>query len=49
VELVRFAAYGQLNLLSLAVVTGCGLLAFLLAVRGYDPQRGAIGRLRPAG
>ncbi len=46
---VRFAAYGQLNGISLAVVAGVGLAAFLLAVWGYDPQRGAIGRLRPAG
>jgi ABC-2 type transport system permease protein len=49
VELVRFAAYGHLNLISLAVVFGVGMVAFFVAVWGYDPQRGAIGRLRPAG
>jgi ABC-2 type transport system permease protein len=49
IELVRFAAYGQLNPISLAVVLGVGFVAFLLAVWGYDPQRGAIARLRPAG
>jgi ABC-2 type transport system permease protein len=41
VELIRFAAYGKLNLIGLAVVTGTGILAFLLAARGYDPQAGA--------
>src|SRR3569833_2461903 len=48
VELIRFAAYGQLNWLSLAVVTGCALVAFLLAARGYNPQAGLIGQVRRA-
>jgi len=44
VELVRFALYGQVNLLSLVVVVGC-LLAFLAgAVIGYDPLRGFMSR-----
>jgi ABC-2 type transport system permease protein len=42
VELIRFAAYGQLNHVGLAVVAGVSLVAFALAVRGYDPNRGAI-------
>lgn len=44
VELVRFAAYSQLNAVSLAVVAGCAVLAFLAAAAGYDPQRGLIRR-----
>ena len=46
VELVRFAAYGQLDWLSLGVVAGCTVVAFLLAARGYDPQAGAIRRVK---
>jgi len=46
VELIRFAAYGKLNLTSLGVVAGCALVAFLLAARGYDPQAGAIRRVK---
>jgi ABC-2 type transport system permease protein len=46
VELVRFAAYGQLELVSLGVVAGTTLIAFLLAARGYDPQAGAIKRVK---
>jgi ABC-2 type transport system permease protein len=40
VELVRFAAYDEVNLVALAVVVGSGLVAFVAAVIGYDPQRG---------
>jgi ABC-2 type transport system permease protein len=46
VELIRYAAYGQMNWVSLAVVTACGLAAFALAARGYDPQAGAIRTLK---
>jgi len=46
VELIRFAMYGQLNLVSLAAVTGCGLAAFLLAAHGYDPQAGTIRKVK---
>jgi ABC-2 type transport system permease protein len=49
VELIRFALYGQLNLTALAVVIGCLLLFFGLAVRGYDPQRGSVGRVQRPG
>jgi len=44
VELIRYAAYGEVNLTSLAVVVGIGVFCFFLAVVGYDPQRGFIGR-----
>ena len=44
VELIRFAAYGKLAPVSLAVVCGCTLLCFLAAVAGYDPQHGMIRR-----
>ena len=42
VEAVRFALYGQLNPLSLAVTALGSVLFFTLALRGYDPQRGWI-------
>lgn len=48
VELVRFAAYGQLDLLSLGVVAACTVVAFLLAVYGYDPRYGMIRTLKRA-
>jgi ABC-2 type transport system permease protein len=48
VELIRFAAYGQLDLLSLGVVVGCTIVAFLLAAWGYNPQAGAIRTIRRA-
>ena len=48
VELVRFAAYGQIEWLSLAVVLGCTVVAFLLAAWGYNPQAGAIRNIRRA-
>jgi len=44
VELVRFALYGQLNVLAAAIVLGCALLFFVAAAIGYDPQRGSIRR-----
>lgn len=46
VELIRFAAYGQFNPLSAGVVAGTALVAFALAARGYDPNRGLIGTIR---
>lgn len=42
VELMRFAAYGRLETVSLAVVAGAGLAAYLAAVAGYDPGRGLL-------
>lgn len=47
VELVRFAAYGKLNALSLAVVAATAAVAFAAAVAGYDPARGILRR-KPA-
>ncbi len=44
VEATRFALYGQLSAVSLAVVGGCLVLFFLLAAWGYDPQRGMLKR-----
>jgi ABC-2 type transport system permease protein len=44
VELIRFALYGEINLPALAITAGAGLAAFLLAARGYDPQKGVLGR-----
>jgi ABC-2 type transport system permease protein len=48
VELVRYSAYGQLNLISLAVVVGVGIVSFILATIAYDPQRGLIRRRQQA-
>lgn len=39
VELIRFSAYLQLSLLSLIVVSVCGVVFFLLADIAYDPAR----------
>ena len=49
VELVRFACYGLLDGPALLACVGFGLVAFLLAVTGYDPQRGFIRRRPQAG
>jgi len=49
VELVRFALYGQFNWLSLGVVSGAFILFFSLAVWGYDPQKGLVGRSKSGG
>ena len=42
VELMRFAAYGSFSLTDFAIVAVCGVAAFVLAARGYNPQTGAI-------
>jgi ABC-2 type transport system permease protein len=44
VEMIRFALYGEAAWLDIAVVAGVSALAFALAVRGYDPQKGVLGR-----
>jgi ABC-2 type transport system permease protein len=44
IELIRFALYGQMNWLSLLVVLLCTAVFFVLAVYGYDPQRGMAAR-----
>jgi ABC-2 type transport system permease protein len=47
VELIRFALYGQLNWTALAIVAAWLIGCFLLAVLGYDPQRGLLRLRRP--
>ncbi|WGF89190.1 ABC transporter permease [Marinivivus vitaminiproducens] len=42
VELVRFALYGQVNLLALGVCVGCSVVFFAAAAFGYDPSRGFL-------
>ncbi len=44
VELIRFALYGEVNLVSGLVVLGCLLLFLQLAIWGYDPGRGFLAR-----
>jgi ABC-2 type transport system permease protein len=44
VELIRFALYGKLNVMSLAVVCGCTALFMIGAVAAYDPARGILAR-----
>jgi ABC-2 type transport system permease protein len=48
VELIRFALYGMFEPTSALVVSGATVLFFLLAVLGYNPQRGMIRRIGPA-
>ena len=48
VEFIRFAAYGQFNPLAGGVTIGCALAFYVVAVIGYDPQRGLIRRRSPA-
>ena len=44
VELVRFALYGQINWVALAVVCGCMAVFIIGAIIAYDPARGLIAR-----
>ena len=44
VELIRFALYGKLYLLSLAVVCGCTAVFMIGAIMAYDPSRGLVAR-----
>jgi ABC-2 type transport system permease protein len=46
VELIRFALYGQLNGLSLAVVCGCTAVFMVGAIWAYDPSRGFLASRR---
>ena len=48
VEAIRFAMYGQFNTTAWAVVLGCTVVFFGMALWGYDPQRGWI-RKKPGG
>ena len=50
VELIRFALYGMLEPTGALVVSISTVAFFLLAVHGYDPQRGMVRRAaQPAG
>jgi len=42
VEAIRFALVGQFNPMAWAVVLLCGAVFFVLALWGYDPQRGWV-------
>ena len=44
VELIRFALYGMFEPTSALVVVAATVVFFLLAVKGYDPQRGMFRR-----
>jgi ABC-2 type transport system permease protein len=46
IEFMRFAAYGSMNWTAFTVVLAAGLLAFGLAVRGYNPLIGTIGKIK---
>jgi len=48
VELIRFALYGQINWISLAVVGACTIVFMIAAIYAYDPSRG-LARRGPAG
>ena len=47
-QLIRFALYGAFDPVAAAVVAGMMVLFFLLAVIGYDPQRGMLRRAAQA-
>ncbi|GGO36442.1 transport permease protein [Gemmobacter aquaticus] len=49
VELIRFALYGQLSMLSLAVTAGCAVVFFAATVVMYDPAKGLWRGKRVAG
>ena len=44
VEMIRYALYGMFEPVSTIVVAGSATIFFLLAVHGYDPQRGMARR-----
>ena len=44
VEMIRYALYGMFEPVATLVVCGTTVLFFLLAVYGYDPQRGMLRR-----
>ena len=43
-ELLRFALFGRLAPLSLAVVLGCASIFLVVAILAYDPARGMLAR-----
>ena len=48
VELIRFAFYGQVDWLSLSVVSGCATIFLGAAIIAYDPSRGMMNRRQDA-
>jgi ABC-2 type transport system permease protein len=44
VEMIRFALYNELAKSEVIETLIVGIVAFLLAARGYDPQKGVLGR-----
>jgi ABC-2 type transport system permease protein len=44
VELIRFALYGQIQPVSLAIVVGCIVLFLAAAIYAYNPSKGLLGR-----
>jgi ABC-2 type transport system permease protein len=42
--MVRFALYGQAAWPNIGAVLAFATIAFAVAARGYDPQRGVLGR-----
>lgn len=44
VEFIRFALYGQFAAREAMITVMTGLVTFFLAARGYDPQKGVLGR-----
>jgi ABC-2 type transport system permease protein len=49
VELIRFAFYGKIEWLSLAVVCGVAVLFMAAAIMAYDPARGLMNRKQDMG
>jgi ABC-2 type transport system permease protein len=48
-EVIRFALYGQVSAVSLAIVVGCAAAFLSGAVIAYDPARGFLARRRSEG
>jgi len=49
VESIRFSLYGEPNMFALGVVAATLAVVFVLAVIGYDPQRGLVRRIQRPG
>ena len=48
VQLIRYALYGQFEATAFVVVLASLIVCFVLAVLGYDPQRGLLQRVQRA-
>jgi ABC-2 type transport system permease protein len=48
-ELIRFALYGQVSWIDLAVVLGCTVVFLVGAILAYDPASGMLARRGGAG